>query len=92
MPHIKNSFIGQYVTLSILKSLRNSDKVVICSLVTDKLSIDIPPNIIQVGPSSNTNSFDRKIYFKAQKDLSVHYFREDGQPQKSTLQNLKQVT
>ena len=44
----------------------------------------------QDDPSKNSSTV-RKIYFKEQKNVSIHYTREDAQSQQITLQNLKKV-
>ena len=84
-------FTGQYVTLSILKQLRNGNKITINTIVIGEITVNIPNDIIQIGPSSNTDNFTTKIYFKQMKYLSVHYNTEDGQPHTTTLQHLKKV-
>ncbi|CAL4135247.1 unnamed protein product, partial [Meganyctiphanes norvegica] len=70
---------GQYVTLAILKNLKNGENVIINSIVSGNISINI-----------HSETFDKKFYFKAQKELSVHYYRDDGKSQIQTLQHLKQ--
>ena len=75
-----------------MKNYKNGEKVSIYKIVTEQNTVHIPPTIIQVGRLSNYDTFEEKIYFKAQKQLSVHYYKDDGQPHTTTLQNLKQVT
>ena len=58
---------GQYVTLEILKSMNNGDKINITCVITKNGTFDIPTDIIQLGPLSNIKKFETKIYFKAQK-------------------------
>ena len=40
---------------------------------------------------SDIDKNDENIYFKSQKNVSVHYYQEDGQTQTTALHNLKQV-
>ena len=83
---------GQYVTLSLLKNYKNGERVNIYKIVTEQNTVHIPPTIIQVGHLSNYDTFQEQINFKAQKHLSIHYYKDDGQPHTTTLQHLKQVT
>ena len=79
------------MTLGILKSLENGDKINIYKIVTGDATINIPSTVIQYGPSSNIETFDEKIYFNRMSTVYVHYYSEDGQSHKTSLQNLKQV-
>ena len=89
--NLMNSFLGQYVTLSILKSFKNGNNVVISKIVGDDKTVNIPATVIQIGPSSNYDSYPEQINFKAQKHLSVHYYTDDDQLHVTKLQHLKQV-
>ena len=71
---------GQYVTLSLLKNYTNGERVTIYKIVTEQSTVHIPPTLIQVGPLANYDTFREEINFKAQKHLSIHYYKDDGQP------------
>ena len=75
------SFTGQYVTLQMLKSFTNGDKVNITNVISD----------IQIDSSAQIENLQRKIYFKVQKEVTVYYSTEDGQSNQTMLHNLKQV-
>ena len=54
------------------------------------MAFDIPTDS-QVDTPSNIQILTNKIYYKAQKSVSVHYIAEDGQTQKIMLNHLKKV-
>ena len=54
------------------------------------MAFDIPTDS-QVDTPSNIQILTNKIYYKAQKSVSVHYIAENGQPRKILLNHLKQV-
>ena len=71
--------------------MKNGQTVRIHKIVTEYNTFDIPPTVIQIGPTINYDTFQNEMNFKARQQVKVHYYREDGEPHTTTLQNLKQV-
>ena len=87
--HIYSS-TGPCITLEQLKKYKNGNKVKITRIESDKMAFDIPTDS-QVDTPSNIQILTNKIYYKAQKSVSVHYITTDGQTQNILLNHLKQV-
>ena len=83
---------GKYVTLSLLKEMKNANNVHVFNVVTDKMCVDVPAEVVQTGPSSDTSKFETKIYFNLQKEVYVRYFLDNGQPKVIQLHHLNEVS
>ena len=82
----------KYITLKMLKDLPNGDYVTIYHVKTDVISMVIPMDIIQDGPSSNIEDFTHKMYFCQSKNVLINYYLNATGEQKAVrLDNLKQV-
>ena len=83
---------GSYLTLSILKNMKNSDSVQVYWVRTDIMELIIPHDVVQDGPSANLDEFKTRIYFKQQKNVTVGFCYNVNNMQKSIeLRNLKEV-
>ena len=84
---------GTYLTLPILKEMKNGNLVNIFHVQTDVMALTIPADVIQDGENSNWNDFLQKIYFKDTKSVIVGYFfKETGQQSSIILRNVKDVS
>ena len=84
---------GKYITLSLLKEMKNGDMVNIVHVVTDLMDISIPSDVIQDGAKANLDKFVTRIYFQRPLQVKVTYFSNfNGEQRFITLQNLKAVS
>ena len=86
-------FLGKYVTLASLKQMKNGDMVQIYRIQSDRMDVEIPSDIDQEEKTS-LEKFDKKIYFKHVRKVTVSYVLNlHGQQLKSIrLDNLKEVS
>ena len=82
----------KYITLKLLKEMRNGDCVTIYHIKTDVISMVIPMEIIQDGPSSNIDDFHHKMYFCNASNVVINYYlNATGEQRAIRLNHLKQV-
>ena len=86
-------FSGKFLTLAFLKSMKNAEYVQIIAVRTDKMSVFIPPEIIQDGYNANLDLYANRIRFKKAKEVQITYaMNSNGQEMKDVrLDNLLQV-
>ena len=87
-------YIGtKYLTLSILKEMKNGEKVIIHQVTTDLMDVVIPYDVIQHGRDANPDSFGERIYFKQIKNVTVTYLsNSNGKESHIKLVHLKEVS
>ena len=78
---------GTYVTIDILKELKDGDSVNIFFIKTDLMEKNVPSDIIQDGPRANLHDFPDKIYFKNSSKVTVHYYLNSSGSRRSILLN-----